>query len=105
MKLIISLLMIALLIGCGGNYDIFAQCLTDNGVIMYGTDWCTHCQNQKLLFGTSFNNIAYVNCDNSPQACTNAGVTGYPTWYVNGEIYSGVQSLETLSQFSGCNLE
>ena len=26
-----------------GELDNFAQCLTDNGVKMYGTDWCSHC--------------------------------------------------------------
>lgn len=101
---IIGLLLLAACTG-PGNYDSFANCLTDNGVIMYGTDWCPHCQNQKSMFENSFNNIAYINCDNNPQACNNAGITGYPTWYVNGELYPGVQSLEALSQASGCSLE
>ena len=58
--LIISLVMS----GCSsqGKYDTFAQCLTENEAVMYGTDWCSYCQNQKSLFGNSFNNIAYVNC-------------------------------------------
>ena len=101
---IISLLLLAACSGTG-NYDEFANCLTDNGVIMYGTDWCSYCQNQKSQFGNSFKNVAYVNCDNNPQACTNAGVQGYPTWYINGETYSGEQSLETLAQLSECPLE
>ena len=31
-------------------YDSFAQCLTDDGVKMYGAWWCPHCQSQKKLF-------------------------------------------------------
>lgn len=26
-----------------GKYDEFAQYLTEQGVIMYGTEWCSHC--------------------------------------------------------------
>jgi glutaredoxin len=107
MKQAIFIISLLLLTACTGpgKYDDFANCLTDNGVIIYGTDWCPHCQSQKSLFGNSFKNIAYVNCDNNPQACTNAGVQGYPTWNIKGENYPGEQSLETLAQLSECSLE
>ena len=32
-----------------GEVDSFAQCLTDEGAIMYGTDWCSFCKQQKAL--------------------------------------------------------
>ena len=46
-----------------GEYDGFAQCLTDAGATMYGTEWCHICKDQKELFGASFKNINFVDCD------------------------------------------
>ncbi len=87
-----------------GQYDGFAQCLTEKQVTMYGTDWCKYCQQQKGMFGKSFKYVNYVNCDFNEQECDTAGVQGYPTWEINGEVYSGVQPLEYLSSLSECEL-
>ena len=43
-----------------GQYDEFAQYLTEQGVIMYGTEWCPHCQNNKKLFGNSTTGFTLV---------------------------------------------
>jgi len=84
-----------------GQYDEFAQYLTEQGAKMYGTDWCGYCKEQKKLFGDSFQYIDYVNCDKNRQECSNAGIGGYPTWKINGENYSGLQSLEQLASLTG----
>lgn len=88
-----------------GKYDAFATCLTEKGVKMYGTDWCHFCQDQKKKFGKSFKYVDYVNCDTNQKECNSAGVEGYPTWVINGESYSGVQSLKYLSTLTKCDLE
>lgn len=87
-----------------GQYDSFANCLTETGVTMYGTEWCSHCKNQKALFGSSFKNINYVDCDLSSDKCQLAGVRGYPTWVIDGELYPGERSLSELASLSGCEL-
>ena len=87
-----------------GQYDSFAQCLTDVGVKMYGTEWCPHCQNQKKLFGKSFKFINYIDCDKNKQTCLIEGIQGYPTWKLNGQGYTGEQSFESLAKISGCKL-
>lgn len=87
-----------------GKYDDFAKCLTENGAVMYGTDWCHFCQNQKSLFGKSFSYINYKNCDYERQECNNAGVKGYPTWHINNTNYEGVQNLWKLAGLTGCSL-
>ncbi len=84
-----------------GQYDEFAQYLTEQGVKMYGTEWCSHCKNQKKLFGESFQYVDYIDCDRNKKACTDAGVRGYPTWNINGQNYPGEQSLQRLAQLSG----
>ncbi len=95
--------------GCSSkNYDSFAQCLTDNGVKMYGAFWCPHCQNQKDLFGSSFGKINYIECslpDGSGQTneCTAAGINGYPTWeFKDGSRIEGEATFRQLGQKTGC---
>lgn len=110
LKIIFSFLVILIislvLTGCSttGNYDEFAQCLTEKGVTMYGTEWCSHCQDQKEMFGSSFQYIYFVDCDKDRDKCTEAGVTGYPTWRINGENYPGEQSLYKLASLTNCSL-
>ncbi len=87
-----------------GQFDAFAQCLADNGAVMYGTEWCSHCKDQKALFGDSFAKVNYVDCDENMQKCLDAGVEGYPTWVIAGENYAGTQSLSKLAEVSGCAL-
>ena len=126
--LVFSVLMIVFLIGCSsvseeqlnnlneqldysnenlnspGEYDDLAKCLTEKGVKMYGTEWCSHCKNQKTAFGSSFQYVDYVDCDKNKEACSSAGVTGYPTWKVGGNNYPGEKQLNILASLSGCTL-
>lgn len=88
-----------------GAYDDFAKCLTKNGAVMYGTDWCTYCQKQKSLFRKSFSYINYKNCDSNEEECYKLGVSGYPTWRINNTNYAGLQSLEKLASLTGCSLK
>lgn len=94
----------------GEEYNEFAQCLTDSGVKMFGAFWCPHCQNQKKLFGVSWNRINYVECstpdgNSQTQICIDEKIQSYPTWEladksrVNGEL-----TLQELSSRSGCQL-
>lgn len=84
-----------------------AQHLADTGAIFYGAWWCPHCHDQKQLFGKEAAQIInYVECsqaDGQGQTpeCQEAGITGYPTWEINGERLSGTQSLEELAQLTG----
>lgn len=84
------------------KYDEFAQCLTEKEVKMYGTEWCSHCKNQKELFGSSFDFVDYIDCDLRSDECQAAGIKGYPTWKINGESYPGEQTIEKLASLTGC---
>ncbi|MEM4359635.1 MAG: thioredoxin family protein [Candidatus Bilamarchaeaceae archaeon] len=85
-------------------YDNFAKCLTEKGAIMYGADWCPHCQNQKRIFGDSFRYINYINCEKNYTTCVSAKIEGIPTWIIDGRRYTGEQSLQALANITGCNL-
>jgi glutaredoxin len=88
-----------------GALDDFAKCLTEKGAVMYGASWCSHCHEQKALFGTSVQYIDFVDCEKSPDLCSLAGITGFPTWIINGEKHMGTKPLDILAVYSGCKLE
>ena len=89
--------------------DSFAQCIKDSGAKLYGASWCSHCKNQKKLFGNS-KNLPYVECatpdgKGQVQICTDAKIEGYPTWvFADESSQSGELSFEILSQKTGCQL-
>src|SRR3989344_2860444 len=93
-----------------GQYDDFARCLTEKGAKMYGAYWCSHCKNQKELFGSSWQYVDYIECAIPNQqtqtgVCQNANIQSYPTWeFAGGNRVSGEMSFEQLSQQSGCPL-
>ncbi len=83
----------------------FATCITESGAVFYGTDWCSHCQDQKGLFGEHFEEITFVNCDESRDLCVLAGIEAYPTWIIDGKKHLGAKSLEHLGSLTGCEVE
>jgi uncharacterized membrane protein len=76
------------------------------GAVMYGSFKCTHCLEQKRLFGDAFKYVTYVEChpqgpDANPSLCFARGIQNYPTWEISGAYYQGTMSLERLAQISG----
>lgn len=84
-----------------------ADHLRTTGAKMYGAYWCPHCHEQKEAFGKeAFALVNYVECDPNglnpqPELCREAGITGYPSWEIEGKIYSGRQTLDELADASG----
>ncbi|MCB9809109.1 hypothetical protein H6776_01795 [Candidatus Nomurabacteria bacterium] len=90
-------------------YEDFAECIADSGATFYGAFWCPHCLDQKSMFGKAADSLPYVECslpDRSGQTeeCTEAGITGYPTWDYQGDRFSGTLSLEVLAALTQCEL-
>lgn len=94
------------------RHDAFARCLTQRGVKMYGAWWCTHCQEQKELFGASFEYAPYVECGikgdlhGTAQVCKDQDIKHYPTWQFPpmGERVERVFLLQELADRTGCAL-
>ncbi|MGK7889338.1 MAG: vitamin K epoxide reductase family protein [Leptolyngbyaceae cyanobacterium] len=84
-----------------------AQHLSSIGVREFGAYWCPHCHDQKELFGKEASTyLDYIECaadgyEAQPEVCQTAGVTGYPSWDINGQILGGVRSLNELADLSG----
>lgn len=93
-----------------GQYDSFATCIKDSGAIFYGAFWCTHCREQKAMFGNSAKLLPYTECstpDSQGQTviCKEKGITSYPTWiFASGEIGNGTQDFAALASSTGCAL-
>lgn len=83
----------------------FAKCLSENDVVMYGTKYCGHCDNQKKLFGEAFEHVNYVECTEQTAVCQEKGVQYVPAWEIGGELYVGEKTFETLATLSGCPFE
>jgi len=99
-----SVYLIYTLVSTPGAYDDFAQCLTDNNAVMYGTETCSACKSQKALFGSSFAHVNYIDCNTLKPECDRVGIRVYPTWRVNNAAYEGVQSLDDLAFLAGCEV-
>ncbi|MDX2255314.1 MAG: vitamin K epoxide reductase family protein [Pseudanabaenaceae cyanobacterium bins.39] len=83
-----------------------AQHLTAINAKMYGAYWCSHCAEQKRLFGEAKTAIPYVECDpkgekSQAALCQAKDIKGYPTWEINGKIFAGTRTLEELANDSG----
>ncbi|WP_026072831.1 vitamin K epoxide reductase family protein [Nodosilinea nodulosa] len=84
-----------------------AKHLKGIGAKMYGAWWCPHCHDQKMLFGAEATTaLDYVECSEDGQnsqtkLCRSTPeITGFPTWEINGEFYSGTQTLQQLAELS-----
>lgn len=73
---------------------------------MYGAFWCSHCHDQKQLFGKeAFSKINYIECDPKgpnaqPDLCKAAKIEGFPTWQIKGKVLTGTQPLVELGKVS-----
>ena len=81
----------------------FAKFLSKNKIFMYSAYWCSHCYDQKQLFGKeAVKELTIIECakdgkDSQTDLCVKKEIKGFPSWEIKGEIYSGVQDLNDLA--------
>ncbi|KAF3321143.1 thiol-disulfide oxidoreductase LTO1 [Carex littledalei] len=87
-----------------------AKHLQSIGAKMYGAFWCSHCHEQKEMFGKEAMKILdYVECFPNGAGkgrtmsldCALVGIEGFPTWVIKDQVLSGEQDLSTLADASG----
>ncbi|RDX71409.1 Thiol-disulfide oxidoreductase LTO1, partial [Mucuna pruriens] len=87
-----------------------AKHLHSIGAKMYGAFWCSHCQEQKQMFGReAVKELDYVECfpegfragTKMIKACLDAKLEGFPTWIINDQVLSGELQLSELARVSG----
>lgn len=90
--------------------DGFSKCLTQKKAVMYGASTCSHCADQKELFGSSFQYVTYVECmvpetHKETDQCKALDIKHTPTWiFGGGTRHEGVLQLDELSKQTGCKL-
>ncbi|KAG9137975.1 hypothetical protein Leryth_019366 [Lithospermum erythrorhizon] len=91
-----------------------AKHLHSAGAKLYGAFWCTHCQEQKEIFGREAAKILdYVECfpdgykkgTTMIKECLDVNLEGFPTWVINGEVHSGELEFSELAELTGIRLE
>ncbi|KAL3654706.1 hypothetical protein CASFOL_001441 [Castilleja foliolosa] len=84
------------------------------GAKLYGAFWCSHCQDQKEMFGReAAKMLDYVECfpdgvstgTKMAQVCSAVKLEGFPTWIINGQVLSGEKQLSELAILSGIKLD
>jgi hypothetical protein len=78
-----------------------AKHLSSTGAIIYTLPTCSHCQEQKGLFGTAVEYLNEVNCAIESQRCSAKGFNAVPTWEIEGKLYTGTKTLDQLARLSG----
>ncbi|MBD1807363.1 vitamin K epoxide reductase family protein [Microcoleus sp. FACHB-SPT15] len=84
-----------------------ARHLKQVGAKAFFAYWCPHCYEQKQLFGKeALSELNAIECaadgkNGQPQVCAEAGVKGFPSWQINGELTSGTKTLEELADLTG----
>ncbi len=77
-----------------------AICIGENSEL-YVQFGCHACKTQEEMFGESYQYLNIIDCYFQPEECSS--ITHTPTWIINEEKYTGVQSIEILKQLTGCN--
>ena len=112
--LLFTLTSLFMLSGCSPKASpeeiAFAKCITDEGAVMFGAYWCSHCKSQKKAFGESFSEINYIECslpggEGQTEICNQAKIESYPTWeFADGSRVNGEMSFGQLSAKTACKL-
>ena len=75
------------------------KCIGENS-ILYVQLGCTHCETQEEMFGENLKYLNRIDCFYEPEKCQ--GISATPTWKIKDKYYTGVQSIETLKELTGC---
>ena len=78
-----------------------AQCISKKSELYVQTT-CGHCSQQEDLLGDYKELFNIINCAIEPKKCIEQGITGTPTWIIDGQKYNGVQSLKKLKELADC---
>jgi glutaredoxin len=84
-----------------------AEYLTANNVKFYGAFWCSHCKEQKALFGAvAASKLNYIECDKNGensqrQLCKDQNIQMFPTWAIKGQFLPGTRDLKQLAELTG----
>lgn len=80
-----------------GTNDIMSE--LSQRATFYGASWCGFTQKQFDELGVTSTNLKglnYVECEDEPERCQQDGIEAFPTWKIDGQLYSGYQDVAKL---------
>lgn len=78
-----------------------AKCIGQNSEL-YVQLGCSHCKTQEELFGENYQYLNVIDCTVDKEKCIEADIRGTPTWIINEQKITGVQTIEQLKEFTNC---
>jgi hypothetical protein len=97
--LVVIVAFIALSKPQGDITETEAKCIGENS-LLYVQLGCHACKIQEEMFGDNYQYLTKIDCFVESEKCS--GISGTPTWEINGQEYVGVQSIEKLKELTGC---
>ena len=91
----------------GAAETALVEHLAVNDVKFYGAYWCSHCQQQKSLFGAAAAaKLLYIECDadgekSQRQLCKDKNIQMFPTWVIGGKYFTGTKDLKEIATMTG----
>ena len=80
-----------------------AKCLSSKGAVLYGASWCSYTQKQIESFKDGFKYLKYVECTEQGAICKAKGISGYPTWIIDGSRIPGYRAPTEVGFAAGCS--
>ena len=83
-----------------------AKHLNKIGAKIYVAYWCPYCHRQTQRFGKeAMRNLTVIECDrravnHQNHLCVAKGISGFPTWEINGKLYPGIRTIDDLARLS-----
>lgn len=104
---VVFLILIGIAVGkqyMPSEHDAVAQCLTEQGVEMYGAYWCPNCIDQKERFGSAWRHIDYVECSSQGSKTFDLcpDLEAVPLWTDGTVEMTGNRSVGDLAETYGC---
>jgi hypothetical protein len=84
-----------------GTTEEIAKCIGENSEL-YTQLGCHACETQEEMFGENYKHLTVIDCFYERETCSEKEIAATPTWIIKGEVYKGVQEIETLQELTNC---
>jgi len=79
------------------GYDSVPGTVPTSGIVVLGASFCGWCSKQKEELTNNNVDFKYVECTDPANASQCAGVSSYPTVYINGKMFKGFMNIDKIN--------
>lgn len=85
----------------GNHSQTTIQCISDNSILIVSKT-CGHCANQIEILEDYKDEFEILYVDDDPTLLERYNLRGVPSWIIDNQTYTGVRSIESLKELTGC---